>query len=140
MIPRTAQTTLLRLVQGFPIVAITGPRQSGKSTLAKAAFPDKPYLSLEDPDIRAIAESDPRRLLASYPDGAVLDEVQRAPQLFSYLQTYVDANLRPGMFVLTGSQQFGLLSGIAQSLAGRVGIVQLLPFSLAELQAAGKNG
>jgi len=140
MIPRTAQTTLLRLVQGFPIVAITGPRQSGKTTLAKAAFPDKPYLSLEDPDIRAIAESDPRRLLASYPDGAVLDEVQRAPQLFSYLQTYVDANLRPGMFVLTGSQQFGLLSGIAQSLAGRVGIVQLLPFSLAELQAAGKNG
>ncbi len=138
MIPRTAQTTLLRLVQGFPIVAITGPRQSGKTTLAKAAFPDKPYLSLEDPDIRAIAESDPRRLLASYPDGAVLDEVQRAPQLFSYLQTYVDANLRPGMFVLTGSQQFGLLSGIAQSLAGRVGIVQLLPFSLAELQAAGR--
>jgi predicted AAA+ superfamily ATPase len=138
MIPRTAQSTLLRLAQGFPIVVITGPRQSGKTTLAQATFPDKPYLSLEDPDIRAVAESDPRRLLASYPDGAVLDEAQRAPQLFSYLQTHVDANLRPGMFVLTGSQQFGLLSRITQSLAGRVGIVQLLPFSLVELQAVGR--
>jgi predicted AAA+ superfamily ATPase len=138
MIPRTAQSTLLRLAQGFPIVVITGPRQSGKTTLAQATFPDKPYLSLEDPDIRAVAESDPRRLLASYPDGAVLDEAQRVPQLFSYLQTYVDANLRPGMFVLTGSQQFGLLSRITQSLAGRVGIVQLLPFSLVELQAVGR--
>lgn len=136
MIKRTAHSTLLRLAQGFPIVAITGPRQSGKTTLAKSAFPDKPYLSLEDPDIRAIAESDPRRLLQNYPDGAILDEAQRVPQLFSYLQTHVDADLKPGMFVLTGSQQFGLLSGITQSLAGRVGVVQLLPFSLAELQNA----
>jgi hypothetical protein len=99
-------------------------------------FPDKPYLSLEDPDIRAIAESDPRHLLASYPDGAILDEVQRVPQLFSYLQTYVDAALRPGMYVLTGSQQFGLLSGISQTLAGRVGLIQLLPFSIEELAGA----
>ena len=133
MIPRKAQTTLLRLAQGFPVIAITGPRQSGKTTLAKVTFPDKPYLSLEDPDIRAIAETDPRHLLASYPGGAILDEVQRAPHLFSYLQTLVDADLRPGMFILTGSQQFGLLSGISQSLAGRVGLVQLLPFSIGEL-------
>lgn len=138
MIGRNAHATLLRLAQGFPVVAITGPRQSGKTTLAKSAFPDKPYLSLEDPDIRAIAEADPRRLLLNYPDGAIFDEAQRAPQLFSYLQTHVDADLKPGMYVLTGSQQFGLLSGITQSLAGRVGVVQLLPFSLAELQHAGR--
>lgn len=133
MIKRTSGQTLLRLAQGFPVVAITGPRQSGKTTLAKATFPDKPYLSLEDPDVRALAEIDPRRLLAAYPEGAILDEIQRAPQLFSYLQTHVDANLRPGMFILTGSQQFGLLSGISQSLAGRVGMVQLLPLGIGEL-------
>lgn len=137
MIKRASEQTLLRLAQGFPVIAITGPRQAGKTTLARAAFPDKPYLSLEDPDIRSMAEADPRRLLAAYPDGAILDEIQRTPQLFSYLQTHVDANLRPGMFVLTGSQQFGLLSGISQSLAGRVGLVQLLPFSIDELATAG---
>jgi len=136
MIPRKAHATLLRLAQGFPVIAITGPRQSGKTTLARASFPGKPYLSLEDPDIRAIAQADPRHLLAGYPDGAILDEVQRAPELFSYLQTRVDADLRPGLFVLTGSQQFGLLSGISQTLAGRVGMVQLLPFSTAELTEA----
>lgn len=136
MIKRTSEQTLQRLARGFPVIAITGPRQSGKTTLAKSTFPDKPYLSLEDPDVRAIAETDPRRLLAGYSDGAILDEVQRAPHLFSYLQTHVDANLRPGMFVLTGSQQFGLLSGISQSLAGRVGMVQLLPLSIGELTEA----
>ena len=133
MLTRNADTTLRRLAQGFPVVAITGPRQSGKTTLAKASFPEKPYLSLEDPDIRTIAENDPRHLLTSYPDGAILDEIQRAPQFFSYLQTHVDADQRPGKFILTGSQQFGLLSGISQSLAGRVGLVQLLPFSISEL-------
>lgn len=86
MISRTAQETLLRLAQGFAVVAITGPRQSGKTTLAKLSFPDKPYLSLEDPDIRSIAETDPRGLLAGFPNGAILDEAQRVPQLFSYLQ------------------------------------------------------
>jgi uncharacterized protein len=92
---------------------------------------------LEDPDIRLLAEKDPRGLFAGYPDGVILDEIQRVPELFSYLQTQVDTNLRPGMYVLTGSQQFGLLSGITQSLAGRVGMVQLLPFSMGELQEAG---
>lgn len=125
----------MRLARGFPIIAVTGPRQSGKTTLARATFPGKPYLSLEDPDTRLLAESDPRGLLSRFPSGAILDEVQRAPALFSYLQTHVDADVRPGAYVLTGSQQFGLLSGITQSLAGRVGMVQLLPFSLDELQA-----
>jgi len=136
MIRRDAQQTLLRLARGFPIVAITGPRQAGKTTLARMAFPDKPYVSLEDPDMRTMAESDPRGLLSRFPDGAILDEAQRAPGLFSYLQTLVDSKIRPGMFVLTGSQQFGLLSGISQSLAGRVGLVQLLPFSISELAEA----
>lgn len=123
------------MAEGFPIVAITGPRQSGKTTLAKLTFPEKPYLSLEDPDVRDMAESDPRGLLASFPKGAILDEAQRAPQLFSYLQTKVDEQIVPGMFVLTGSQQFGLMTGIAQTLAGRVGLIHLLPFSVNELSS-----
>ena len=136
MIPRIAANTLQTLALGYPILAITGPRQSGKTTLARSTFPDKPYVSLEDLDTRAFATEDPRGFLARLEGGAILDEAQRCPGLFSYLQTRVDANQRMGEFVLTGSQQFGLLSGITQSLAGRVGLVQLLPFSMAELQAA----
>jgi hypothetical protein len=105
--------------------------------LAQSTFPGKPYVSLEDPDTRAFAEEDPRGFLARFLDGAILDEAQRCPALFSYLQTRVDATRRMGEFVLTGSQQFGLLSNITQSLAGRVGLVQLLPFSLQELQEGG---
>lgn len=138
MIKRTAHDTILRLAKGFPVIAITGPRQSGKTTLARSAFPDKPYLTLEDPDTRLLAESDPRGLLSRYPDGLIIDEAQRAPQLFSYLQGFVDAELVPGKYVLTGSQQFGLLSGITQSLAGRIGLVQLLPFAMNELDAVDK--
>lgn len=138
MITRKSTDTLLRLARGFPIVAITGPRQSGKTTLARQAFPDKPYLSLEDPDVLALAESDPRGLLATYPHGAVLDEAQRAPHLFSYLQTHVDEKRTAAGWILTGSQQFGLLSGITQSLAGRVGLLQLLPFTLSELSDAAR--
>ena len=139
MIGRDATTTLLQLAKGYPILAITGPRQSGKTTLAQAVFPKKPYVSLEDPDQREFANTDPRGFLARYPDGAILDEVQKCPDLFSYLQTHVDLDGRVGLFVLTGSQQFGLLSGISQSLAGRVGLIQLLPFSLSELIAAGSS-
>jgi predicted AAA+ superfamily ATPase len=138
MVPRTAFATLLRLAQGFPIVALTGPRQSGKTTLARAAFPGKPYVSLENSDHLAYAITDTRRFLAEYPDGAIIDEVQRCPELFSYLQGLVDERRRMGDFVLTGSQQFGLMSRITQSLAGRVGLVQLLPFSQSELAEAGK--
>lgn len=137
MIPRTATQTLLHLAQGYPILAITGPRQSGKTTLAKATFAEKRYISLEDPDERLFATEDPRGFLARFPDGAILDEAQHCPALFSYLQTLVDNKRQMGQFVLTGSQQFGLMSNISQTLAGRVGLVQVLPFSLSELQHAG---
>ena len=135
MIPRSAAETLLRLARGFPIVALTGPRQSGKTTLAKATFPEKAYVSLENPDERAFASEDPRRFLARFDDGAILDEVQRCPALLSWLQGWVDERGRMGDFILTGSAQFDLLAGISQSLAGRVGRVELLPLSLAELGA-----
>lgn len=136
MIQRDAEKTIHRLLRGFPIVTITGPRQSGKTTLAKAIFADKPYASLEDPDIRLFAKEDPRSFLERFPDGAVLDEVQRGPELLSYLQSRVDADGRMGLYILTGSQQFGLLSGITQSLAGRTAFMELLPFSLSELKKA----
>ena len=138
MIPRTAETLVRELLSGFPIVTVTGPRQSGKTTLARAVMADRPYRSLEDPDVRALALDDPRGFLSQCPDGAVLDEVQRAPELFSYLQTHVDGDGRMGRFLLTGSQQFGLMSGISQSLAGRSAFVELLPLSHAELVEAGQ--
>jgi len=137
MILRQAASFLQSLAKGYPILAVTGPRQSGKTTLAQSTFPDKPYVSLEDLDTRAFATEDPRGFLARYPTGAILDEAQRCPGLFSYLQTRVDADRRMGEFVLTGSQQFGLLSNITQTLAGRVGLLQLLPFSWQELQQGG---
>jgi predicted AAA+ superfamily ATPase len=138
MIHRTAEPVIRALLEGFPIVTITGPRQSGKTTLAKVIFSRKPYASLEDPDVRIAALDDPRAFLARFPDGAVLDEIQRCPELLSYLQTTVDADGRMGLFILTGSQQFGLLSRITQSLAGRTAFLELLPFSLDELQQAGR--
>lgn len=138
MIPRDSEQLINTLLRGFPLITLTGPRQSGKTTLAKAIFAHRPYASLEDPDIRRLARDDPRSFLERFPDGAVLDEVQRCPELFSYLQTMVDADGRMGLFVLTGSQQFGLMSGITQSLAGRSAFVELLPFSLAELIRAGR--
>lgn len=130
---RHAQATAQRLAKGFPIVALTGPRQAGKTTLARLTFGDKPYVSLEDPEEREFALTDPRNFLARFPQGAILDEIQRTPALFSYLQNLVDTRQRMGDFILTGSQQFSLHSGISQSLAGRVGLIQLLPFSLGEL-------
>jgi predicted AAA+ superfamily ATPase len=136
MIVRDAEQTVRTLLRGFPIVTITGPRQSGKTTLARMVYGEKPYASLEEPDLRLSARDDPRSFLERFPDGAVLDEVQRCPELFSYLQTRVDADGRMGLFILTGSQQFGLLSGITQSLAGRTAFVELLPFSLPELAYA----
>lgn len=136
MIPRQAASALQRLAKGFPIVAVTGPRQSGKTTLAKAVFAGKAYVSLENPEQREFAERDPRRFLERFADGAVLDEVQRCPQLLSWLQGWVDARGRMGDFVLTGSAQFDLVSGMTQSLAGRVGRVELLPLCAAELAGA----
>jgi len=136
MITRNAKNTALRLALGFPILAITGPRQAGKTTLARSVFPDRAYVSLEDPDQREQAQADPRGFLARFPDGAVIDEVQRVPDLISYLQGLVDNRGRMGDFILTGSQQFGLMSHIGQSLAGRVGRIELLPFAMTELTAA----
>lgn len=134
MILRDAEKTIHAMLLGFPIVTITGPRQSGKTTLARAIFADKPYASLEDPDIRLFARDDPRSFLDRFPDGAVLDEIQRCPELLSYLQSRVDADGRMGLYILTDSQQFGLLSKITQSLAGRTAFLELLPFSLPELK------
>ena len=138
MIIRHAEQTIRSLLRGFPSVTLTGPRQSGKTTLAKIIFNDRPYASLEDPDLRQAAREDPRSFLGRFPDGAVLDEVQRCPDLLSYLQTILDSDGRIGLFVLTGSQQFGLMSGISQSLAGRTAFVELLPFSILELADTGK--
>ena len=113
ILPRTAGFLLHQLLQGFPIITLTGPRQSGKTTLARHILADRPYCSLEDPDVRALAREDPRAFLTQFPDGAVLDEIQRVPVLFSYLQTHVDQEARLGRFLLTGSQQFSLLSSLS---------------------------
>lgn len=136
MIPRQAFAQLQALAGWYPVVAVTGPRQSGKTTLVQACFPGKPYVSLEDPDVREGALTDPRRFLAQYPAGAIVDEVQRAPELMDYLQAVVDRDRAMGAWVLTGSQQLGLRSQISQTLAGRVGLLELLPFTLGELQNA----
>jgi predicted AAA+ superfamily ATPase len=136
MIPRHAHQTALRLARGFPILVFTGPRQSGKTTLARAVFPNRAYVSLEDPEQRDFAHTDPRRFLARFNEGAIIDEAQHCPDLFSYLQGLVDSRRRMGDFILTGSQHFGLMSRITQSLAGRAGLIQLLPFSMAELAEA----
>lgn len=142
MIPRFISPTIQRLAKGFPVLVLTGPRQSGKTTLVRDTFPDKPYVSLENPDQRLFANEDPRGFLARYPDGAIFDEVQRAPELLSYIQGIVDEQRTPGRYVLTGSQNFALSRQVNQSLAGRAGIAQLLPLSGGELMAEGfiKNG
>ncbi len=139
MIYRNMTATLQRLANAFPVIAITGPRQSGKTTLAKSVFADKPYVTLEDPAERAFAMEDPKGFLQRFRDGAIFDEAQRWPDLFSYLQGMVDEAPVPGKFIVTGSQQFGLLSGVSQSLAGRVGMTTLLPLSLSEIPGVGEH-
>lgn len=135
MIKRTLEKKLHELAGYYPAVVVTGPRQSGKTTLCQSAYPDKPYVSLEAIDIRDFAVSDPRGFLAQYAGGAIVDEVQHAPELLTYLQSEIDARPEPGRFILTGSQHFGLTQSIVQSLAGRCGILVLLPPSLTELRA-----
>ncbi len=133
MIARKAEEELRDLALMFKAVAVVGPRQSGKTTLVRYVFPSKPYINLENPDIRLFASEDPRGFLNSYPQGAILDEIQRVPHLFSYLQELLDNSMENGLFILTGSNNFLLQENISQSLAGRVGYLQLLPLSLSEI-------
>lgn len=133
MLPRQLSSTLQRLATGFPIVTVTGPRQSGKTTLVRNLFADKPYISLEDPIEREFATEDPKGFLARFQKGAIFDEAQRWPDLFSHLQGMVDNDRQVGRFILTGSQQFGLLAGVSQSLAGRAGGTRLLPLAASEI-------
>jgi predicted AAA+ superfamily ATPase len=133
MIARTLTSKIITLAQKFQVITLTGPRQSGKTTLVKAAFPALPYVSLEEPDIRQIALTDPRGFLSNYPAGAILDEIQNTPDLFSYIQKLVDEN-RQLQFILTGSSNFLLMEKISQTLAGRTAVLHLLPFSFAELE------
>ena len=132
MIRRNAQDTLQRLVRSFPVVTVTGPRQAGKTTLCRMACPELPYVSLESPSQRAFALEDARGFLRTVERGAILDEIQRAPDLTSYLQEMVDEDPTPGRFILTGSQDFSVMEAVSQSLAGRTGILELLPLTLDE--------
>jgi len=134
MITRNIEPLFRRLASQYPIVTLVGPRQSGKTTLARTVFPEKPYVSLEDPDVRRYASEDPRGFLSGYGSGAILDEIQRVPELPSYLQSMVDRNTAPNQFVLTGSQQFELMTQVSQSLAGRTALLRLLPLTLAEVE------
>jgi len=136
-IPRDIRAEFLRAAASQPVVTVVGPRQSGKTTLVRELFPEIPYRSLEDPDVRAFAAVDPRGFLGGLRDGAVLDEIQRLPELLSYLQGMVDADPAPGRFILTGSQHFLMMQGVCQSLAGRTAILTLLPLSVRELATAG---
>jgi predicted AAA+ superfamily ATPase len=133
MIKREIETICLELFRQYPVITITGPRQSGKTTLAKKLFPDKPYVNLEFPDQRLLAAQDPRAFLHAFPNGVILDEIQRVPELPSYIQGIVDEKQQNGMFVLTGSQQFEISQNISQSLAGRTAMIKLAPLSIGEL-------
>ena len=137
MIPRAITPHLQALFAQYPFVTVTGPRQSGKTTLCRAAFPELDYVNLESPRVRRFAQEDPERFLAGYPNGAILDEIQRVPELFSWLQVLADDRRRNGLFVLTGSGQFLLFDKVDQSLAGRTALLRLLPLSIEELRAGG---
>ncbi len=139
MIRRTIEPVLRRAAAHFPAVLVTGPRQSGKTTLCRSTFPDHPYVSLEAPDVRSQARDDPRGFLKRFVDGAIFDEVQRVPELLSYLQGIIDEDThRAGRFILTGSHNLLLMESVSQSLAGRVALLTLLPLSLEELATAGR--
>ena len=148
MIPRQAGLRIQRLLQGFPVVTVTGPRQSGKTTLVRGLLPQLPYVNLEASKHREFAQTNPSEFLLQFPNGAVIDEAQNAPRLFSEIQALVDERMHSGsaansasamgLFVLTGSQNLSLMSTVSQSLAGRTAVVELLPLSIAELRAAGE--
>lgn len=137
--PRSIEKRAKAILKGNPILLITGPRQSGKTTLSKELFKDRKYVNLEEPDQRVFAQTDPRGFIKSIEQGAVIDEFQHAPELLSYLQAEVDLNQEMGRFILTGSQNFSLMSHVSQSLAGRVAILQLLPFTFEEIPSEKKG-
>jgi predicted AAA+ superfamily ATPase len=139
VISRDISAELVRSAAEYPVVTILGPRQSGKTTLARMTFPDKPYFSLEDPDVRMAAEADPRGFVDQMEGGGILDEVQRLPALLSYVQGIVDKSNKRGQFILTGSHQPQLHEAISQSLAGRTAVLTLWPFSLHELSRYGST-
>ncbi len=137
MIARTIQQKIENLASKFPVVTLTGPRQSGKSTLLRHAFPDYQYVSLENLDVRTFATEDPHGFLKTYPRHVIIDEAQRVPTLFSYIQTHVDEVDEPGLYILSGSHNFLLMETVNQSLAGRTAILKLLPFSHDEKVSGG---
>jgi len=138
MIRRDAFDTVVRLAGQFPVVAITGPRQSGKTTLAKMVFPEKKYVSFDDRNMRELAISNPLDFLKAFPDGAIMDEAQKVPELFDAIKLVVDKEkYSPGKYILTGSSQFRLKENISDSLAGRIGLIKLLPLSINELKREG---
>ncbi|OED44816.1 hypothetical protein AB833_00585 [Chromatiales bacterium (ex Bugula neritina AB1)] len=134
MFSRDLTSSVVNAARQYPIVTILGPRQSGKTTLVRAAFPEKPYVSLENPDVRSRALADPKAFLAQFAQGAILDEVQRLPELLSWIQGIVDEQNCSGQFILTGSYQSELKKGVGQTLAGRTAIFRLLPLSVNELK------
>ena len=138
MIERIAKEALLRLAAQFPVVCVTGPRQSGKTTLAKAVFPHKKYVSFDDRTMRELAASNPRDFIAAFPDGAIIDEAQKVPDIFDAIKLHVDSTRAlPGKYIVTGSSQFRLRANMTDSMAGRAAFLKLLPFSVKELKAAG---
>ena len=130
MINRIAENTLLRLASQFPVVGVTGPRQSGKSTLAQHTFPDKRYVTFDDKNMRELAAANPGDFISAFPNGAVIDEAQKVPEIFEVLKYHVDQTpWTPGKFILTGSSQFRLKKNMSDSMAGRAAFLNLLPFS-----------
>ncbi len=130
--PRDIEKEALELAAHYPVLTITGPRQSGKTTLARHLFKDLPYFSFENPDLRSLVINDPRKFLSQLPQGAILDEIQNVPDILSYLQEIADERKNDALFVITGSNHFAVMQKVTQSLAGRTGILKLLPFNLSE--------
>lgn len=139
IIKRELQTELIQLMKEYSVVTITGPRQSGKTTLSKMVFPNYQYCNLENPEVRLLAENDPKAFFSQYSTPLIIDEIQRVPHLLSYIQVIVDENKSKGLFLLTGSHQLTLSATISQSLAGRTALLRLLPLTISELSSIGKN-
>ena len=137
-VPRLITKEALASAKEYPVLTISGPRQSGKTTLARHLFPDLPYFNFESPDTLDLITSDPRSFFRTHPQGAILDEIQRAPEIISYLQVTVDEN-KKCKFIITGSNQFSMLEKVSQSLAGRTAILKLLPFSFEEISTLKPN-